>query len=169
MLERGSGRIINIASLSSFVALAEVAAYSASKAAVALSDKVARGRVGATRHQRQRHRAGVFRTALNRHLLDDTERGRELLLRTPTGRLPHVDVGRRGRLSRLRRVELRHGRGHRRGRRLPRQRRQQVDISQTVKVEKNAEIDEKTGRLWRPWRPRGWAACFWARSITSHG
>jgi NAD(P)-dependent dehydrogenase (short-subunit alcohol dehydrogenase family) len=34
MLERGSGRIVNIASLSSFVALFEVAAYSASKAAV---------------------------------------------------------------------------------------------------------------------------------------
>ena len=35
MLERKYGRIINIASLSSFVALYEVAAYSASKAAVA--------------------------------------------------------------------------------------------------------------------------------------
>ncbi len=35
MVERGYGRIINIASLSSFVALYEVAAYSASKAAVA--------------------------------------------------------------------------------------------------------------------------------------
>src|ERR1044071_2135603 len=34
MLERGSGSIINIASLSTFVALHEVAAYSASKAAV---------------------------------------------------------------------------------------------------------------------------------------
>src|SRR5450432_185225 len=35
MIERGYGRIVNIASLSSFVALYEVAAYSASKAAVA--------------------------------------------------------------------------------------------------------------------------------------
>src|ERR1700712_220659 len=35
MLERGYGRIINIASLGSFVALHEVAAYCASKAAVA--------------------------------------------------------------------------------------------------------------------------------------
>ena len=35
MIERGYGRIINIASLSSFVALFEVAAYAASKAAVA--------------------------------------------------------------------------------------------------------------------------------------
>src|SRR5437667_7641666 len=35
MIERGYGRIVNIASLSTFVALLEVAAYSASKAAVA--------------------------------------------------------------------------------------------------------------------------------------
>ncbi|HEV2279761.1 MAG TPA: SDR family NAD(P)-dependent oxidoreductase, partial [Acidobacteriaceae bacterium] len=35
MLERGYGRIVNIASLNSFVALNEVAAYAASKAAVA--------------------------------------------------------------------------------------------------------------------------------------
>jgi NAD(P)-dependent dehydrogenase (short-subunit alcohol dehydrogenase family) len=35
MIERKYGRIINIASISSFVALQEVAAYSASKAAVA--------------------------------------------------------------------------------------------------------------------------------------
>jgi NAD(P)-dependent dehydrogenase (short-subunit alcohol dehydrogenase family) len=35
MLERGYGRIINIASLNSFVALSEVAAYAASKAGVA--------------------------------------------------------------------------------------------------------------------------------------
>src|ERR1041384_237323 len=34
MIERGYGRIINIASIASFVALQEVAAYSASKAAV---------------------------------------------------------------------------------------------------------------------------------------
>src|SRR5258708_24924930 len=39
MLERGYGRIVNIASLSSFVALFEVAAYGASKAAVAALTK----------------------------------------------------------------------------------------------------------------------------------
>ena len=39
MLERNYGRIINIASLTSFVALYEVAAYSASKAAVAMLTK----------------------------------------------------------------------------------------------------------------------------------
>ena len=46
MVERGYGRIVNIASLSSFVALFEVAAYGASKAAVAALTKAARDRVG---------------------------------------------------------------------------------------------------------------------------
>ena len=91
MLARGYGRVINIASLSSFVALAEVAAYSASKAAVASLTKslavewARRGvNVNATA-------PGVFRTSLNEHLLDDTERGRELLLRTPMGRFGNVE------------------------------------------------------------------------------
>jgi len=43
MISRGYGRIINIASLSSFVALYEVAAYAASKAAVASLTKSSGG------------------------------------------------------------------------------------------------------------------------------
>ena len=91
MLERGHGRIINIASLSSFVALTEVAAYSASKAAVASLTKslaVEWARRGVNVNAIA---PGVFRTSLNRHLLDETERGRELLLRTPMGRFGHVE------------------------------------------------------------------------------
>jgi len=91
MLERESGSIINIASLSTFVALYEVAAYSASKAAVASLTKslaiewASRGvRVNAIA-------PGVFRTALNQKLLDETERGREFLLRTPMRRFGNVD------------------------------------------------------------------------------
>lgn len=91
MLERGSGSIINIASLSTFVALHEVAAYSASKAAVASLTKSlaiewsSRGvRVNAIA-------PGVFRTALNQKLLDETERGREFLLRTPMRRFGNVE------------------------------------------------------------------------------
>ena len=34
---------------------------------------------------------GVFRTALNQKLLDETERGREFLLRTPMRRFGNVD------------------------------------------------------------------------------
>ena len=91
MLERQSGSVINIASLSTFVALHEVAAYSASKAAVgSLTKSLAvewsnRGvRVNAIA-------PGVFRTALNQKLLDETERGREFLLRTPMRRFGNVD------------------------------------------------------------------------------
>ncbi|HKN82420.1 MAG TPA: glucose 1-dehydrogenase [Pyrinomonadaceae bacterium] len=91
MLERESGSIINIASLSTFVALREVAAYSASKAAVgSLTKSLAiewssRGvRVNAIA-------PGVFRTTLNQQLLDETERGREFLLRTPMRRFGNVE------------------------------------------------------------------------------
>ena len=91
MLARGQGRIINIASLSSFVALAEVAAYSASKAAVASLTKSLAVEWAQRGVNVNAIAPGIFRTQLNRHLLDDTERGRELLLRTPMGRFGNVE------------------------------------------------------------------------------
>ena len=91
MLERGYGRIINIASLSSFVALYEVAAYSASKAAVASLTKSLAIEWGAHGVCVNAIAPGVFRTALNEKLLDETERGREFLLRTPMRRFGKVE------------------------------------------------------------------------------
>jgi NAD(P)-dependent dehydrogenase (short-subunit alcohol dehydrogenase family) len=86
MLSRGYGRIVNIASLSTYVGLFEVAAYSASKAGVGGLTKVL-----ATEWSRQgvlvnAIAPGVFRTDLNASLLDSTERGREFKMRTPIGR-----------------------------------------------------------------------------------
>jgi NAD(P)-dependent dehydrogenase (short-subunit alcohol dehydrogenase family) len=90
MIERGYGRIINIASLASFVALFEVAAYNASKAAVrALTQTLAVewGKHGVCVNAIA---PGVFRTDMNKALLDGTERGREFLTRTPLNRFGHT-------------------------------------------------------------------------------
>jgi NAD(P)-dependent dehydrogenase (short-subunit alcohol dehydrogenase family) len=91
MLSRNSGRIINIASLNSFVALHEVAAYAASKAGVAALTRALA--VEWSRHGVLTNAIapGVFRTSLNADLLDNTPRGNELLLRTPMARFGKVD------------------------------------------------------------------------------
>ncbi|MEO8593785.1 MAG: glucose 1-dehydrogenase [Candidatus Solibacter sp.] len=79
-------RVINIASLTSFVSLLEVAAYAASKAAVlsltrSLSQEWAKDGIVVNAVA-----PGVFPTEINASLLNGTERGREFLVRTPTRR-----------------------------------------------------------------------------------
>lgn len=91
MIERGYGRIINIASLSSFVAFYEVAAYSASKAAVASLTKSLAIEWAQHGVCVNAIAPGIFRTELNSKLLDGTEREREFLLRIPMKRFGQLD------------------------------------------------------------------------------
>lgn len=90
-LANGYGKIINIASLSTFVALYEVAAYSASKAAVASLTKSLAIEWASRGVNVNAIAPGVFRTALNEKLLDESERGREFQMRTPMKRFGQVE------------------------------------------------------------------------------
>lgn len=87
----GNGRIVNIASLASFVAFYEVAAYGASKAAVlaltkSLGCEWARDGINVNALV-----PGVFPTELNEKLLNGTERGQEILTRTPMKRFGRAE------------------------------------------------------------------------------
>ncbi|MGI8787105.1 MAG: SDR family NAD(P)-dependent oxidoreductase [Pyrinomonadaceae bacterium] len=91
MIKGKYGRIINIASLSTFVSLFEVAAYSASKAAVASLTKSLAIEWAKHGVNVNAIAPGVFKTDLNRELLESTERGREFQMRTPMGRFGSVE------------------------------------------------------------------------------
>ncbi len=91
MVAAGYGRIVNIASLASFEAFHEVAAYGASKSGVAsltrsLAVELSRDGVCVNAIA-----PGIFPTALNSQLLYGSARGRELLLRTPMARFGEVE------------------------------------------------------------------------------
>ena len=90
MVARRGGRIINVASLSSFLGFFEVAAYTASKAGVAGLTRalaVEWAHAGVTVNAIV---PGVFKTDLNKHLLD-SGRGQELLTRTPMRRFGKLE------------------------------------------------------------------------------
>jgi len=91
MVEQRYGRIVNIASISSLVSLYQVAAYSASKAAVASLTKSLAIEWAPSGVCVNALVPGVFRTDLNAGLLDGTERGKEFLVRTPMRRFGKVE------------------------------------------------------------------------------
>ncbi len=91
MLERKWGRIINIASLAAHVGLYQVAAYGATKAGVVGLTKSLAVEWAAKGVCVNAIAPGVFPTELNRHLLEGTERGKELVMRTPMRRFGNVE------------------------------------------------------------------------------
>jgi NAD(P)-dependent dehydrogenase (short-subunit alcohol dehydrogenase family) len=91
MIERSYGRIINIASMGSFLALYEVAAYCASKAGVASLTK-------SLAIEWARHGVcvnaiapGYFRTPLSEKWVMGTPREKEVLIRTPMKRFGELE------------------------------------------------------------------------------
>jgi NAD(P)-dependent dehydrogenase (short-subunit alcohol dehydrogenase family) len=91
MLARGYGRIVNIASLSSYVAFYGVAAYGASKTAVASLTRSLAVEWASKGICVNAIAPGIFPTELNSKILNGTGRGKELLMRTPIGRFGRVE------------------------------------------------------------------------------
>jgi len=91
MLRQRKGSIINIASLASFVAFHEVAAYGASKAGVGALTRSLAIEFAADNVRVNAIAPGIFPTALNEELLYSTARGREEISRTPMARFGRLE------------------------------------------------------------------------------
>lgn len=91
MAAAGYGRIINIASLTTFVGFYQVAAYSASKAAVGSLTKVLAIELAQKGVNVNAIAPGMFPTELNAKLITGTPRGEELHMRVPMGRFGRAE------------------------------------------------------------------------------
>ena len=90
MIDRKYGRIVNIASIASVVALYQTAPYNASKAAVAALTRSLAIEWATSGVCVNAIAPGVFLTEMNSALLDGTARGKEFLMRTPMRRYGNV-------------------------------------------------------------------------------
>jgi NAD(P)-dependent dehydrogenase (short-subunit alcohol dehydrogenase family) len=95
MARAGYGRIINIASIAAFQGFYRVAAYAASKSAVASFTKTLAIELAESGVNVNALAPGVFPTPLNMALINGTPRGEEILMRTPMHRFgnPREVVG----------------------------------------------------------------------------
>ena len=91
MKEQGSGSIINIASITSFVDLTGVTAYAAAKSAIMGLTRSLANEWASLGIRTNAIAPGFIPTDLNRQFLEGTERGRRILEKTPMGRFGSTD------------------------------------------------------------------------------